>query len=185
VTAQRREEVTALPWRELTLDGAEASWTIPAARAKNGREQFVPLSELAVDILKSLPRIAGKLGYVFTTTGDAPVSGWSRATLTLQREILRIAREETGRADLEIPHWTLHDLRRTAATGMQRLGMPIEVVEAVLNHKAGKVRGVAAIYGKHNFKAEKAQALAAWSRALEALVNGKVGGNVVKLARAS
>ena len=90
VTAQRREEVTALAWQELTFDG-EASWAIPARRAKNGREQFVPLSALAGDILKSLPRVAGKPGYVFTTTGDAPVSGWSRAMLVLQREMQRIA----------------------------------------------------------------------------------------------
>ena len=102
--------------------------------------------------------------------------------LILQREMQRIACEETGDAGLEIPHWTLHDLRRTAATGLQKLGVPIEVVEAVLNHKSGVVRGVAAIYGRHDFKEEKVRALGAWARSLKALVSGDAADNVVTLA---
>ena len=65
---------------------------------------------------------------------------------------------------------------------MQKLGVPIEVVEAVLNHKTGAVRGVAAIYGRHDFKEEKARALEAWARSLQALVSSDATGNVVKLA---
>jgi integrase len=139
VTAQRKEEVGGLTYKELALGHASPHWIIPAARAKNGREQFVPLSNLAVEIINATMRIAGAPGYVFTTTGATRVSGYSRAKRTLDREMLRIARAEavvgTASGGVVIPHWTFHDLRRTAASGMARLAQPIHVVEAVLNHK--------------------------------------------------
>ena len=185
VTAQRESEVGGASYSEMALSETAPSWTIPKRRAKNGREQFVPLSGLAVEIIGGLKRVAGKAGYLFTTVGVRPVTGFSNAKKIIDREMLRIARVETGVADLEIPRWTYHDLRRTAATGMQRLGMPIEVVEAVLNHKSGAVRGVAAIYGRHDFKQEKAKALEAWARFLESLIGRGDAGNVVTLARAS
>jgi hypothetical protein len=63
--------------------------------------------------------------------------------------------------------------------------MPIEVVEAVLNHKSGVIRGVAAVYGRHSFKEEKRRALLAWARFLADLIDGGRNGNIVRLARAS
>lgn len=187
VTAQREEEVGALVSRELALAADPPSWTIPAERAKNGREQFVPLSDLAVEIIGSVPRMAGKKGYLFTTTGDRPVSGYSRAKDRLTRDMLALARaeaEERGDdpAKVEIPRWTFHDLRRTAATGMQRLGQPIHVVEAILNHKSGTIRGVAAIYGRYAYGEEKGKALAAWARFLEGLTSESTVSNVVAIA---
>ena len=80
LTGARREEVGAMRWSE--VDFAAEVWTLPAARAKNSIEQVVPLSNSAIDILKSLPRI-GRSSFVFTTTGETSISGWSRAKTTL------------------------------------------------------------------------------------------------------
>lgn len=65
--------------------------------------------------------------------------------------------------DDPLPPWRLHDLRRTLATGFQRLGVRFEVTEAVLNHVGGSRSGVAAIYQRHDWKAEKREALNAWN----------------------
>ena len=80
--------------------------------------------------------------------------------------------------------WTIHDLRRTAASGMAGLGIAPHVVEAVLNHKSGTIKGVAAVYNRYSYSAEKRAALEAWARALDAIVTGKPAGNVVELASA-
>ncbi|MBA3517812.1 MAG: integrase arm-type DNA-binding domain-containing protein, partial [Rhizobiales bacterium] len=88
VTAQREEEVGGLVTGELALAAVTPSWTIPIERAKNGREQFVPLSDLAVQIISDVPRVAGGKGFVFTTTGKTPVSGYSRAKDRLTRDML-------------------------------------------------------------------------------------------------
>ena len=132
-------------------------------------------------VIGDLKRLTGKPGFVFTTNGRTPVSGFSRAQRILTREMTAIARKETGDPTLEIAHFTFHDLRRTAATGMQRLGMPIEVVEAVLNHKSGAIRGVAAIYARHNFADEKRRALQAWGAFLEQLISRTAESNGVPL----
>jgi len=78
----------------------------------------------------------------------------------------------------------IHDLRRTAASGMAGLGIAPHVVEAVLNHRSGTIRGVAAVYNRYSYAAEKRQALDAWARRLEAIVNGAAAPNVVEFARA-
>jgi integrase len=91
----------------------------------------------------------------------------------------RIAAEERG-APVAIPHWTFHDLRRTAATGMAKLGIPVRVTEAVLNHAGGTGGGIVSIYQRHDYAAEKRQALETWTRNVEALVAGAPD-NVVRL----
>ena len=65
---------------------------------------------------------------------------------------------------IEIPHWTFHDLRRTAATGMARLNFPPHVVDKILNHASGTIRGVAAIYNRFEYRDERRAALEAWGR---------------------
>ena len=101
-----------------------------------------------------MKRIRGARGLIFTTTGDTPVSGYDRAIKRLRARVEAVAAEERGEA-VEIAPWGFHDLRRTAATGMARLGFPVQVVEAVLNHASGSVSGVAAIYNRHDYAAEK------------------------------
>lgn len=151
LTAARREEITALRWDEINGDRIE----LKGDRTKNGEPHTIPLSRQAVVLIKALPHIDGS-EFVFTTTGETPVSGWSRA-----KELMdgAISNANDGSA---IDHWRLHDLRRTAATGMQRLGIGLQVVEAVLGHVSGSRAGIVGVYQRHSFDAEKREALEAW-----------------------
>jgi len=196
VTGQRREEVAALDWHE--LDQASATWTLPAARAKNDQKHFVPLNTLAISLLDALawrgkekpekvtwPR----RGLVFSTTGETAVSGYSRAKDRLDKAILKLRQKEAverGEGLLEavdLEPWRVHDLRRTLATGMQRLGVRFEVTEAILNHVSGSRAGVAGIYQRHDWQSEKRAALAAWSDHIQTVTSGAgTASNVVQLA---
>lgn len=172
LTGQRRGEVSGMCWSELDLTSSDCSWSIPAARTKNSRAHIVPLSAATVAVLLELPRIKGS-PFVFTSTGEAIISGWSKAKLALDRRMHAIARERASRRGLDaekvsIPSWRLHDLRRTAASGMARLGQPVHVVEALLNHKSGSVSGVAAVYNRYDYAAEKRRAADVWARHLDA-----------------
>lgn len=171
LTGQRRDEVARMRWSEVTENGT--LWTIPGERTKNGLVHDVPLSEPAQRLLKTVPRMAGA-EYVFTTTGKTPVSGYSNAKERLDLVILRFAQEKgdtDGNAadQVGVQAWRIHDIRRTVASGMARLGQPIHVIEAVLNHQSGTISGVAAVYNRYNYSSEKRQALDAWSAALAAL----------------
>ena len=189
LTGARLREVAEATWSEIDL--ARAVWTIPKERAKNGVAHEVPLSPMAVHVIESLPHIGGGKGapaYLFSTTGKKPVSGFSRAKEQFDAamlEALRKAAAERGEDVEEVKgteRWTLHDLRRTAASGMAALGIAPHVVEAVLNHKSGVIRGVSAVYNKYSYSTEKKAALEAWSRYVEALVSGRPASNVVELA---
>ncbi|MCA0248815.1 MAG: tyrosine-type recombinase/integrase [Proteobacteria bacterium] len=162
-TAQRREEVAGLRWKEIVAE----TWTIPAERAKNGKANIVHLDQGSRDALAEMPRI-GKAGFVFTTTGDSSVSGFARAKSRLDAEMLKIMREADPEATLT--PWKFHDLRRTAATGMARLGIDMAVVEKILNHTSGSFRGVAGVYQRHDFAAERQHALTAWGAHLDGLL---------------
>jgi integrase len=130
----------------------------------------VHLSASAAQIIDTVPRIAGQ-DLLFSGTGATPVSGFSSAK----------ARLDTRMG--ERPPWTLHDLRRTATTGMARLGVAPHVADRVLNHTAGTIRGVAAIYNRFEYLDERKAALESWSRYIEGLL-GKAPRNVVQLAAA-
>jgi integrase len=183
LTAQRRDEVSGLRRAELKAGGE--LWTIPAARTKNGRAHDVPLIEAAQAIIASVPRMAGS-EFVFTTTGKTAISGYSKAKERLDGVMLDIARDDAiERGDhpekVTIEPWRLHDLRRTAASGMARLGFPVHVIESVLNHVSGQVSGVTAIYNRHSYLPEKRRALEAWAAHVMALVSGERARNVVAL----
>ncbi len=177
LTGQRRNEVAGLPRAE--LDMIAKLWVLPRERAKNNTEHTIPLSPMVVDLIGMLPHIGEGEGLLFTTNGRTPVSGFSKAKITL--DILLKA--DGGEP---IPHWTFHDLRRTTATGMARLGINLPVVEKVLNHTSGSFRGVAGVYNRHSFDAERRHALDAWGAFVERLVTAEPGANVVALmSRAS
>lgn len=166
LTGQRREEVASLDWRELKR--AEELWTLPAARAKNGRPHLVPLSLQAIG---QLDRIAGGVewpgsGLVFSTNGKTAFSGFSKAKRRLDEYLAR-AIEQGG----VVEHWRVHDLRRTVATNLQRLGVRFEVTEAVLNHVSGSRGGIAGVYQRHDWCEEKRSALAAWGARMVAVCN--------------
>ncbi len=157
-----------------------ATWTIPGSRAKNGKPHIVHLSALALETIEAAPRIAGQ-DLLFSGTGKRPVSGFSGAKGRLDERMLDALREDDDAAKL--PPWTLHDLRRTAITGMARLGIAPHVADKVLNHTAGTIRGVAAVYNRFEYLEERRAALEAWGRCIEALI-GRELRNVVSLAAA-
>ncbi len=152
-TAQRRGELTQMRWSEIDFDAK--LWVIPASRAKNGNANAVPLSNFALDILKEVPRFLD-CDFVFTTTRNTPLSGF-----TTMRKRLADRSKTTG--------WRLHDLRRTAASGMARATIAPHVIEKVLNHVSGSISGVAAIYNRYGYNDEKRVALEAWGEHLAKL----------------
>ena len=183
LTAQRRDEVGGMEWSEIEpLD--KRVWTIPREKAKNDRRHEVHLSELTIEIIRELPRMsrskAGGAGSepsscLFTTNGERPVSGFSKAKRRLDdymMQLLGAGIEEAGNDPhgAEIDGWILHDLRRTAATGMAGLNIAPHVVDRILNHVSGTIRGVAAVYNRHAYLEERKAALEAWGRRVESLV---------------
>lgn len=187
LTAQRRDEVAAGAWPEFTLGLDEPIWSIPPERTKNGRRQSLPLSPQVVRILAALTRVVDDDGkeasFILSTNAVTPISGYSRAKKKIDEAMLVAARRETGDPELSIEPWTFHDLRRTAASGMAGLGVAVHVVEAVLNHKSGKISGVAAIYNRHDYAREKREAITAWANLVEEISGQARGQNVVPLKR--
>jgi integrase len=173
LTGCRRDEVRDATWPEIDLAAGE--WSIPGRRTKNGRDHLVPIVDQVAAIFEKLPRIGGSR-LLFTTTGESPISGLAGYKRRIERAVAR----ELG---AEPERWTLHDLRRSMATGLQRLGFAQEVTEACLNHRGGIVSGIAAVYSKHDFAKEKRAALEAWARHIDGLVGGR-GGKVVPMRRA-
>ena len=171
LTGQRRDEVAEMQWSEVDLDGK--TWTLPRSRVKNDQAHAVPLSDQALRVLATLPRISTEDGPIFTTTGESSVSGFSRAKRRIDKEI----------ADVKLAPWVIHDLRRTLASGMARLGINLPVIEKVLNHTSGSFAGVVGVYQRHSFADEKRHALQAWGAHVERLMSGAPG-NVVELAKA-
>jgi len=144
LTGQRREEVAQLTWDELDL--ASQTWTLPASRTKNGKPHIVHLSKGAVAVLMRIPKL-GK--FVFSPSGLRPFQNFSIA----KRGLDQLS---------QITDWRLHDLRRTCVSGMARLGVAPHVADKVLNHQTGTISGVAAVYQRHEFLAERKEALERW-----------------------
>jgi integrase len=191
LTGQRRSEVSGIGWAE--LDRSSATWIIPTNRAKNGSAHIVPLSDAAVAELDRLAlaehvkakELASdtkrwpKSGLVLTTTGRTPISGITKAKAALDEAVAK-ARADRGQSGA-MPGWRIHDLRRTMATGFQRLGVRFEVTEATLNHISGSKGGVAGIYQRHDWADEKRTALGAWARHVAGILQPAEIANVVLL----
>jgi integrase len=135
-------------------------WTIPGVRTKNHRTHQVPLSELARDIVAKTERLEG-CPFVFSTTGTTPVSGFSKIKARLDAKMKGVA------------PWRLHDLRRTAATGMAELGIAPHVIELCLNHVSGARAGVAGTYNRSVQMPERRAALDRWAEHVVELVAGE------------
>lgn len=176
LTGQRRSEVFGMTWEE--LDKKAATWTIPADRAKNGQTHVVPLSDLAVAEITAMltqpgqkaPENWPKRGLVFTTNNKTAASGISKAKLRLDAA----ANEIAGEGGAKVSEWRLHDLRRTVATGLQKLGVRMEVTEAVLNHISGSKAGIVGIYQRHDWADERRAALDLWAAHVAGLIAPKV-----------
>ena len=165
LTGCRLNEVAGMRRAELSDDGA--TWIIPGERVKNRRSHVVPLPPLARKLIASIP-VTGE--FVFSASGV--VSGWSRLKRRLD-------------ATMKIPAWRLHDLRRTAATGMAEIGIAPHIVEAVLNHVSGHKAGVAGTYNRAAYAAEKKAALERWSAHVEGLISGRPAKVVVPLRKSA
>jgi integrase len=144
LTGQRREEVAGLQWEELNL--AQRIWTLPKSRTKNEKAHVIHLSEQSMAVLT---RADWPAPYMFSLLGTKPFQEFSRAKRRLD--------ELSG-----VTGWRLHDLRRTSVSGMARLGIAPHIADKILNHQAGIISGVAAVYQRHDFLAERRAALDAW-----------------------
>lgn len=144
LTGQRREEAAGATWDEFDL--GSMSWLLPNTRTKNAKPHIVHLSDQSMSVLQRLPR-SGE--FVFSMSGSRPFSWFSGA----KRELDEIS---------GVKDWRLHDLRRTCVSGMARLAVPPHVADKVLNHQAGTISGVAAVYQRHDFLAERKDALERW-----------------------
>ncbi len=168
VTGQRRGEVGAMKWSEIKGD----EWRLPASKVKSGSGHLVPLSPLALQILKDLPRVGKHVFPSDRTTEksngketDRPVIGFAKAKRRCDK-------------DHHVSNWHLHDLRRTAATNMRELGVDRLTVSKVLNHAES---GVTKVYDRYAADPEKRRALDRWARRLETIVQPENAGKVVNL----
>ena len=181
LTGARRDEVASMEWRELDLEARV--WRLPKERTKNKRSHEIPLAPAAVEILKDLPHVEPKTGpdgkmrpaLIFSTTGVTPVSGFSRAKSALDAYFVERLREQAqvrgdNPSDVDAPDWVIHDLRRSVATNLQKLGVRLEVTEAVLNHVSGSRAGIVGVYQRHSFAAEKRDALDKWAARVAAIL---------------
>jgi integrase len=162
LTGQRREEIGGLKWSELDL--GRSLIVLPPDRTKNLRQHEVPLSRQARAILQRQPKRKGR-DFIFGI-GEAGFSGWSKSKERLDQALLA-AHRKINRKAKPLPDWRLHDLRRTAATGMAELGTQPHIIEAVLNHVSGHKAGVAGIYNRARYEGEMRNALQRWADHVE------------------
>ncbi|MBL0407784.1 tyrosine-type recombinase/integrase [Microvirga aerilata] len=156
VTGQRRDEVGRMAWADLDLD--RQIWIVPEEHSKNGKPHIVHLSGPALSLLTAMPR-TGEL--VFSGDGRTLFQGHSKAKRRLD--------QLSG-----VTGWTLHDLRRTVASGMARLGVAPHIADKILNHQTGTISGVAAVYQRHEFLSERKDALELWGRHIRGLASGRM-----------
>ena len=169
LTGQRRAEVAGMRWSELDLQ--RASWAIPGARTKNKLDHEIDLSDQALDVLASKVTKAGDL--LFPARGEGAARGFSAVKRRLDARVLERLRAEEGSEAASLPEWRLHDLRRTAATGMAALGSQPHVTERVLNHVSGVAGGLIGVYQRHTYRPERKAALAAWGARVATIVQGR------------
>ena len=147
-----------MTWDE--LDIPRRVWHLPGARTKNSHPNDVHLSDLALTVIRSIPRtppLPNKPDFVFTMTRCTPVSGFAPVKERLDNKWLGVS------------DWTLHDLRRTVVSNMARLGVRIEVADKILNHVSGKLGGIVGVYQKYEFAPERKAALDQWAEFVEDL----------------
>jgi Arm DNA-binding domain/Phage integrase family len=172
LTAQREKEVGDLPWREIK----GRVWTLPGARAKNHCAHDIHLSDLAMEVINKIPKFAGDgPGFVFSVDGTRPVQSYSDAKGRIDKRLTELLGNN-------VEPWVLHDLRRTATTGMARLKIPPHIADKVLNHQHGTISGIAGIYNKFQYLDEREDALDVWGKFVEALVYpDRAGTNIVPM----
>jgi len=155
LTGQRRNEVVSMAWPQLDVE--ERTWTLPAALTKNNRAHVVPITDAALSVMQSIPRFTDGLLFASRSNSERSFSGFSKSKR--QFDIM-----------CGVTNWTLHDLRRTAATRLGRLKVAPHVVERILNHSSGTFAGVAGVYNRFEYLPEMREALELWASHLQALI---------------
>ena len=158
LTAQRREEVAGMLWKE--IDQEKQIWSIAKERTKNKKAHTIDLSDQALALIPNERQL--DCPFIFSTTGHSAPSGFSKAKVRLDKEMAAIL------GDAFQP-WRTHDLRRTAASGMAALGFLPHVVERVLNHVSGAQGGLVSVYQRHEYANERKQALLMWNTKISEL----------------
>ncbi len=166
LSGARRDEIGQLRWCEIEPDNRQIK--LEGKRTKSGEAHLIPLSTPALAIIENICPVAD-CEFVFTMNGKRAVTGWSTAKDKLD-----------GACQFSSP-WRLHDLRRTVATGLQRLGVNLQVIEAVLGHVSGSRSGVVRTYQRHSFDAEKAAALEAWGAHVMSLLTPRAPAKVLPM----
>ena len=152
LTGQRRDEVAMMRWSEVDLD--KRLWTLPGERVKNGRVHTVPLERCGHGCAGVRP--ARRRLRLRDPAGKHPSHSHGKAKL--------------DKAVGDVAPWRFHDLRRTVASGLARLGVNLPVIEKILNHTSGSFAGVVGVYQRHDFADEKRKALEAWAQHVDGLV---------------
>jgi integrase len=167
LTGARLGEIAAVTWDEVKDDGATLS--LPRERTKNKRPHDIFLAPAAREIIAATPRIAD-CPFIFTTNGKTAASGFSKAKTRLDRLMGPV-----------VEPWRTHDLRRTVASGLQRLDVKLEVTERVLGHVGGSFAGIVGVYQRHEYAAERREALERWAAHVAGLVAGRPTNVVVSI----
>jgi integrase len=166
LTGAREREIAELEWSEIDFERGVIE--LPPERTKNHRRHLVPMSDMVRDILQVRPRQKDRA--LMFGNGEGGFSGWSKAKNRLDDAI-------------KIPPWRIHDLRRSCATHMGELGVQPHIIEACLNHVSGHRAGVAGIYNRAAYEAEKTRALTLWADHVAAVIEGRKP-KVVRIKRA-
>jgi integrase len=160
LTGMRREEIGGLRWDEIEFERSEIR--LSGNRTKTNQSHVIPMSTQVIEVVLKAPRLLD-CPFVFSTNSKNPVSGWAKAKARLDKA--------SG-----IEAWRLHDLRRTMATGLQRLGVSLQTVEAILGHVSGSRAGIVGIYQRHDYAHEKRAALELWGENVSRLTSDNVVG---------
>lgn len=179
ITGQRVGEVAGMRTAELDLN--KRIWSLPGARTKNANAHAVPLSDMALEEIRSALAVAGnEPDYLFPAMEKGPLDAHVVAK-TLSRA--QQPSKEAPKGKFGVPLWTAHDLRRTAITGMAQLGVEPIVIGAVANHlSVTKATVTFAVYVRHDYAGEKRRALELWAARLDAVIAGATA-TVVPLPR--
>jgi integrase len=167
LTGCRRDEIGGLRWSE--IDMASGTMSIPGSRTKGKKALVLTLPEMALNILRAVPR---REGQEFVFGPKRAFGAWSYGMLALNNRVAAMN-------GTPLPHWTLHDLRRSMRSGLGKIGVRPDVAELVIGHSK---TGIERIYDRYRYAPEIKAALATWANHVTAVVEGReVDSNVVPL----